>query len=204
MTLLQGVWSIQVGWFPAGTPQHHSRLCNCHYRVCNDHHIHGSDLEHCNGDYLSSYSGFVGKFCWSVFGFTVHRKDWKNQSIYTNINIKVVYEPQWLHDPEKLCFNSQGEEIGVHPWYLMLPAAISCSFAFMLPVATPPNAIVFSGGHLKVKDMVCMFCFKRLGLFEKKNGRRKIPNCAWKFTKCILPYTIRNLCTFQHMTQNHW
>lgn len=48
---------------------------------------------------------------------------------------------------------SLGEEIGVHPWYLMLPAAISCSFAFMLPVATPPNAIVFSGGHLKVKDM---------------------------------------------------
>lgn len=48
---------------------------------------------------------------------------------------------------------SLGEEINVHPWYLMLPAAISCSFAFMLPVATPPNAIVFSGGHLKVKDM---------------------------------------------------
>jgi len=48
---------------------------------------------------------------------------------------------------------SLGEEIHVHPYYLMLPAAISCSFAFMLPVATPPNAIVFAGGHLKVKDM---------------------------------------------------
>ena len=70
----------------------------------------------------------------------------------------------------KLCFNSQGEEIGVHPWYLMLPAAISCSFAFMLPVATPPNAIVFSGGHLKVKDMVC---FKRLGLSNKRMGAGK-------------------------------
>ena len=49
----------------------------------------------------------------------------------------------------------QGEEINVHPWYLMLPAAISCSFTFMLLVATPPNAIVFADGHLKVKDMVC-------------------------------------------------
>ena len=28
----------------------------------------------------------------------------------------------------------QGEEINVHPWYLMLPAAISCSFTFMLHI----------------------------------------------------------------------
>lgn len=55
-----------------------------------------------------------------------------------------------------LPFIFQGEEIHVHPYYLMLPAAISCSFAFMLPVATPPNAIVFAGGHLEVKDMVCI------------------------------------------------
>lgn len=48
---------------------------------------------------------------------------------------------------------SLGKSICVHPWYLMLPATISCSFAFMLPVATPPNAIVFSGGYLKVVDM---------------------------------------------------
>jgi len=48
---------------------------------------------------------------------------------------------------------SLAEEIEVHPWYLMIPATISCSFAFMLPVATPPNAIVFAGGHLRVKDM---------------------------------------------------
>ena len=49
----------------------------------------------------------------------------------------------------------QGEEINVHPWYLMLPAAISCSFTFVLRMATPPNAIIFADGHLKVKDMVC-------------------------------------------------
>ncbi|ELU04585.1 hypothetical protein CAPTEDRAFT_127905 [Capitella teleta] len=46
------------------------------------------------------------------------------------------------------------ESIGTHPLTLMLPATLSASFAFMLPVATPPNAIVFSYGHLSVWDMI--------------------------------------------------
>ncbi|XP_067904635.1 Na(+)/dicarboxylate cotransporter 3-like [Heterodontus francisci] len=44
--------------------------------------------------------------------------------------------------------------VRVHPLYLMIPGAVSCSFAFMLPVATPPNAIAFTTGQLKVKDMI--------------------------------------------------
>ena len=43
--------------------------------------------------------------------------------------------------------------MGVHPYSLMVPAAIAASFAFMLPVATPPNAIVFSSRYITIPQM---------------------------------------------------
>ena len=47
----------------------------------------------------------------------------------------------------------------IEPTYLMFPAVLSASFAFMLPVATPPNAIIFGSGWVKISKMV------RLGIF---------------------------------------
>uniref|UniRef100_A0A8D0XS68 Solute carrier family 13 member 1 n=2 Tax=Sus scrofa TaxID=9823 RepID=A0A8D0XS68_PIG len=46
------------------------------------------------------------------------------------------------------------EAIHVNPLYILLPSTLCTSFAFLLPVANPPNAIVFSYGHLTVIDMV--------------------------------------------------
>lgn len=44
--------------------------------------------------------------------------------------------------------------IEVHPFVLMVGAAVAASCAFMLPVATPPNAVVFGSGYLRIPDMV--------------------------------------------------
>jgi sodium-dependent dicarboxylate transporter 2/3/5 len=46
------------------------------------------------------------------------------------------------------------DALHVDPRLLLIPAAVSASFGFMLPVATPPNAIVFGTGRLRVRSMM--------------------------------------------------
>ncbi|XP_077369003.1 Na(+)/dicarboxylate cotransporter 3 [Festucalex cinctus] len=57
--------------------------------------------------------------------------------------------------------------VSVNPLYFMIPATIGSSYAFMLPVSTPPNSIAFASGHLMVKDMVKTgFVMNILGLLS--------------------------------------
>ena len=81
----------------------------------------------------------------------------------------------------------------LNPLYLTYPTAIATSFAFMLPVATPPNAVVFSYGYVRVIDMVSLtlnapiatkvICFSRLlkclrSLYCKQSGPRS--DCSYR------------------------
>jgi sodium-dependent dicarboxylate transporter 2/3/5 len=47
-----------------------------------------------------------------------------------------------------------GSAIGLDPLSLMIAAAIASSLVFMLPVATPPNAIVYGTGYVSMSEMV--------------------------------------------------
>ncbi len=43
---------------------------------------------------------------------------------------------------------------GMEAYALMIPATLACSLAFMFPISTPPNAIVYSSGYVKMEDMI--------------------------------------------------
>lgn len=67
------------------------------------------------------------------------------------------------------------KELQINPLILMLPATLSVSFAFMLPVATPPNAIVFSSRRLKIIDMA------KTGIFINFFGIIVVTFIVWLF-----------------------
>jgi sodium-dependent dicarboxylate transporter 2/3/5 len=46
------------------------------------------------------------------------------------------------------------QSMDVDPMLLLVPATLAATCAFMLPVATPPNAIVFGSGHIEIRSMV--------------------------------------------------
>ncbi|XP_061494731.1 solute carrier family 13 member 4 isoform X2 [Rhineura floridana] len=49
---------------------------------------------------------------------------------------------------------SMSETLQINPLYTLIPVTMCISFAVMLPVGNPPNAIVFNYGHCQIKDMI--------------------------------------------------
>jgi sodium-dependent dicarboxylate transporter 2/3/5 len=50
-------------------------------------------------------------------------------------------------------FTAMAVGLGIAPISIIIRATIAASCAFMLPVATPPNAIVFGSGYLRIPQM---------------------------------------------------
>jgi len=51
-------------------------------------------------------------------------------------------------------FAATAQTLGQDPRALLVPAAMACSCAFMMPTATGPNAIVFGSGRLRIVEMI--------------------------------------------------
>ncbi|HUE72046.1 MAG TPA: DASS family sodium-coupled anion symporter [Pirellulaceae bacterium] len=71
-------------------------------------------------------------------------------------------------------------QLQLDPLVLCVPAILAASCGFMLPVATPPNAIVFGTGHITMRQMM------RAGLWLDLIGIVLIPLATWTLGKWVL------------------
>lgn len=82
--------------------------------------------------------------------------------------------------------------ISVNPLLLMVPATLSCSLAFMLPVATPPNAIIFGSGRLRIADMA------RVGLLINLIGVLLVTLGMWIVGRIVFDIDLTQLPIWAH------
>eukprot|EP01087_Luapelamoeba_hula_P010865 TRINITY_DN2897_c0_g1_i1.p1 TRINITY_DN2897_c0_g1~~TRINITY_DN2897_c0_g1_i1.p1 ORF type:complete len:616 (-),score=98.82 TRINITY_DN2897_c0_g1_i1:101-1948(-) len=88
-------------------------------------------------------------------------------------------------------------QLGENPLLFMLPATISASFAFMLPIATASNAIVFASGHVRMRDMIAPgFVFTVIGIGLVSSGTYLLVPDVWGVEYGVRPdWAMRNATT---------
>ena len=77
---------------------------------------------------------------------------------------------------------AMGVGFGINPLLLMIPATLSASFAFMLPVATPPNAIIFGTNRIQVMQMA------KTGLLLNLSGALIVTLAAYYWAPAIFDF----------------
>ncbi|MBY7144144.1 DASS family sodium-coupled anion symporter [Virgibacillus sp. NKC19-3] len=76
----------------------------------------------------------------------------------------------------------------IHPYSVMIAAAVAASSAFMLPVATPPNAVVFGSGYLRIPDMAkAGFSLNLTGIILVTVGIYFFVPIVWGIDLTVLP-----------------
>src|SRR5699024_6680355 len=82
--------------------------------------------------------------------------------------------------------------LGFHPYALMIAAGVAASCAFMLPVATPPNAVVFGSGYLRIPDMAkAGFMLNILGIILVTITIYFLIPIVWGIDLSVLPDTMK-------------
>lgn len=78
--------------------------------------------------------------------------------------------------------------LGFHPYALMVAAGVAASCAFMLPVATPPNAVVFGSGYLRIPDMAkAGFALNIIGIIIVTIGIFLLLPLFWGLDLTVIP-----------------
>jgi sodium-dependent dicarboxylate transporter 2/3/5 len=92
------------------------------------------------GSWLSEFagSGFILVLMVTVLSIFI-------SEVMSNIAQVIVFSPV-------VC--SLADAIGMNPLLLGIPMTLAASCASMMPMGTPPNAIVFASGHIKIKEMM--------------------------------------------------
>ena len=93
----------------------------------NDDVTHWNRFQLCNSQHPPAHSGWNGK---------------QLQRLGHNVAINFGFD------------SMQGRATEVNPLFLLVPAAATCSYGFMLPVSTPSNAIVFTAAKMNPIEMV--------------------------------------------------
>ncbi|UJL45378.1 SLC13/DASS family transporter [Virgibacillus sp. NKC19-16] len=82
--------------------------------------------------------------------------------------------------------------LNIHPYSVMIAAAVAASCAFMLPVATPPNAVVFGSGYLRIPDMAkAGFALNLTGIILVTIGIYFLVPLVWGIDLTSLPDVLK-------------
>jgi len=92
------------------------------------------------GNWLSGQSTFNGGLVFALILVSVVLSEFMSNVALVQIFVPVVF--------------GIADGMNVNPILLAMPVTLSASIGFMFPIATPPNAIVFSTGYIRMKDMI--------------------------------------------------
>src|SRR5699024_12875194 len=80
----------------------------------------------------------------------------------------------------------------IHPYALLVAAGVAASCAFMLPVATPPNAVVFGSGYLRIPDIAkAGFALNIIGILLVTLTIYYLLPLVWGIDLSVIPDTFK-------------